>query len=146
MEPRLLRHGNVEVIVQGLPAPQELQWSHVFSDMEIPSGCGGTIVEGEDGLQWSHVFSDMEISMGYLEAIFTELIDASMEPRLLRHGNHMWQGRSTLVPSRLQWSHVFSDMEIRKWLATCLTFIKIVLQWSHVFSDMEMVWPDAQRE
>ena len=87
MEPRLLRHGNVEVIVQGLPAPQELQWSHVFSDMEIPSGCGGTIVEGEDGLQWSHVFSDMEISMGYLEAIFTELIDASMEPRLLRHGN-----------------------------------------------------------
>ena len=62
-----------------------------------------------------------------------------MEPRLLRHGNLGQQGGKLIVfLIELQWSHVFSDMEIKDWYHTVeLTLIE-KLQWSHVFSDMEM--------
>ena len=66
-----------------------LQWSHVFSDMEIIGANGpfGLYVIGW-ALQWSHVFSDMEMVdiIGGLAVTFVFV---------------------------LQWSHVFSDMEIR---------------------------------
>jgi hypothetical protein len=38
-----------------------LQWSHVFSDMEMEPSRDYLKMESP-GLQWSHVFSDMEIS------------------------------------------------------------------------------------
>ena len=37
MEPRLLRHGNADIPEVSEVSLYELQWSHVFSDMEMPS-------------------------------------------------------------------------------------------------------------
>ena len=85
MEPRLLRHGNnVGGSTTVLTDNNVLQWSHVFSDMEIrlASMLASMLVKV---LQWSHVFSDMEIRHVHLVVDFVVM---------------------------LQWSHVFSDMEI----------------------------------
>ena len=50
-------------------------------------------------LQWSHVFSDMEIFKRHGGQLCWN-IKASMEPRLLRHGNRLYDGRSSFDPKR----------------------------------------------
>ena len=86
-----------------------------------------------------------------------------MEPRLLRHGNNVTNGvnlkaissssfngatssqtwksvdkaNELLDKPALQWSHVFSDMEMQIWASGIAVGLP-ALQWSHVFSDMEM--------
>ena len=60
----------------------------------------------------------------------------SMGPRLFRHGNGVSK-QAINNAIKLQWGHVFSDMEI---------FLRVSpgkgitchLQWGHVFSDMEI--------
>ena len=63
-----------------------------------------------------------------------------MGPRLFRRGNHGAPG-TIAVQAKLQWGHVFSDVEIFKtaWITGDLT----ELQWGHVFSDVEITeWAD----
>jgi len=60
----------------------ELQWGHVFSDVETCTGGANTIGIGQ--LQWGHVFSDVETS------------------------NPAWYVDGD---NKLQWGHVFSDVE-----------------------------------
>ena len=48
MEPRLLRHGNVNDYIRACMERMKLQWSHVFSDMEIPTIVCRNIF-GDDG-------------------------------------------------------------------------------------------------
>ena len=115
MEPRLLRHGNPRKSLCPLAIlVKELQWSHVFSDMEI----GGPT-------SW---IASSPITRASMEPrllrhgnggerhgrISSYNSCASMEPRLLRHGNQKTEYYSERVAANaLQWSHVFSDMEIR---------------------------------
>ena len=63
----------------------ELQWGHVFSDVEIVAS--SLLPKGKPKLQWGHVFSDVEMELAGHKA------DADQ--------------------ARLQWGHVFSDVEIR---------------------------------
>jgi len=67
------------------------------------------IVSGvPDELQWGHVFSDVET---YLFAGIKKTPDnASMGPRLFRRGNKIRRliGLGMML---LQWGHVFSDVE-----------------------------------
>jgi len=58
MEPRFFKRGNATAIAEQTAA-RELQWSHVFSNVEIQmqQACSTAITE----LQWSHVFSNVEI-------------------------------------------------------------------------------------
>ena len=87
----------------------ELQWGHVFSDVEIGRSPPVPPLEGQasmgprlfrrgnkewerkitdqDGLQWGHVFSDVEISRS--GASTARLMWASMGPRLFRRGNRV---------------------------------------------------------
>ena len=64
-----------------------------------------------------------------------------MEPRLLRHGNQKFAVSllvTALIAMVLQWSHVFSDMEIFELIQFGYSYPYGWLQWSHVFSDMEI--------
>ena len=109
----------------------QLQWGHVFSDVEIHGGpdplppipkasMGPRLFRrGNDNragfvgrillLQWGHVFSDVEISD-------------------LRPDVRAAQG--------LQWGHVFSDVEMIE--TRYLSKKDLRLQWGHVFSDVEI--------
>ncbi len=62
-------------------------------------------------------------------------VGASMGPRLFRRGN-IFVRLMTHSPARLQWGHVFSDVEIFADLRE--KGIKTKLQWGHVFSDVEI--------
>ena len=57
MEPCLFRHGKSYDQDSHQGGQQQLQWSHVFSDMVRAVGAG--TVQAAKELQWSHVFSDM---------------------------------------------------------------------------------------
>jgi len=61
----------------------ELQWGHVFSDVEIEKM--SFYFDEVKLLQWGHVFSDVEISLCFV--ISTTKNIASMGPRLFRRGN-----------------------------------------------------------
>ena len=134
MGPRLFRRGNL-IRVFPLGSLRELQWGHVFSDVEI-------MVEGVT----------LDLDRG-----------ASMGPRLFRRGNTgsgstgCWAGNgfngatsfqtwkyqmthSELSERReLQWGHVFSDVEMVA--SAVLHLLDSQLQWGHVFSDVEMLAP-----
>jgi len=109
-----------------------LQWSHVFSNVEI--GTRSIRPFSQTVLQWSHVFSNVEIRARTADEICA--VSASMEPRFFKRGNVYLVHRNCAVCRELQWSHVFSNVEIRNSRAkmACLT----PLQWSHVFSNVEM--------
>jgi len=81
MGPRLFRRGNVVETLKRYQLNQ-LQWGHVFSDVETKRQAERLI--GNMGLQWGHVFSDVETA----NAIVTVIYDGT-----------------------LQWGHVFSDVE-----------------------------------
>jgi hypothetical protein len=78
---------------------------------------------------------EMALSLAGVSKILNR---ASMEPRLLRHGNNANQSivQKLELPG-LQWSHVFSDMETPR-ACESSPRKKSRLQWSHVFSDMEI--------
>ena len=88
---------------------QELQWGHVFSDVEMAGAPVGPQLPGAR-LQWGHVFSDVEMTL-------LERPDTNSE-------------------GKLQWGHVFSDVEMYHWWT--LDVEGVALQWGHVFSDVEM--------
>ncbi len=58
-----------------------------------------------------------------------------MEPCLFRHGKRGPRPGASTCYTRLQWSHVFSDM-VRSSIAPGGGKHTAALQWSHVFSDM----------
>jgi len=60
-------------------------------------------------LQWGHVFSDVEILLEYIPVVVSSA--ASMGPRLFRRGNVSCFLRDFRY-FVLQWGHVFSDVEI----------------------------------
>jgi len=62
----------------------ELQWSHVFSNVEICSN-GTTSPPATQPLQWSHVFSNVEIDARVKQDNASP--NASMEPRFFKRGN-----------------------------------------------------------
>jgi len=59
-----------------------------------------------------------------------------MEPRFFKRGNRPVHGTVFFAGLMLQWSHVFSNVEMR----TDNAFLRVVqlLQWSHVFSNVEI--------
>ena len=59
MGPRLFRRGNLDRPSKQIHAVQ-LQWGHVFSDVEMRSRRKGPLCPYAT-LQWGHVFSDVEI-------------------------------------------------------------------------------------
>ena len=59
MGPRLFRRGNVPVSFDPQLPYWQLQWGHVFSDVEIVKMTW--VAVGDAKLQWGHVFSDVEI-------------------------------------------------------------------------------------
>jgi len=82
MEPRFFKRGNELGICTVLPPRTLLQWSHVFSNVEM----GDQIysLRRIKKLQWSHVFSNVEIiGTGGCRAFD----HASMEPRFFKRGN-----------------------------------------------------------
>jgi len=155
MEPRLLRRGNRGNGQQVAGSVRELQWSHAFSDVETPAS-GSDSAAGKyasmeprllrrgnndsDPEKRAEAQASMEprlLRRGNMDldgSIWTILQDASMEPRLLRRGN-----RTTAInpglPSTLQWSHAFSDVETN--LHRHVLANHESLQWSHAFSDVE---------
>ena len=62
--------------------PRQLQWGHVFSDVEIVTSLG--VATCTATLQWGHVFSDVEIGS---DSDHIRIDHASMGPRLFRRGN-----------------------------------------------------------
>ena len=82
MEPCLFRHGKEVRRNETHKNYTGLQWSHVFSDM-VSSLTGGVRYLLRQ-LQWSHVFSDMVRVVAVLDR--PDLLGASMEPCLFRHG------------------------------------------------------------
>ena len=108
-----------------------LQWGHVFSDVETPILMDN--VKSREMLQWGHVFSDVETASAV--AAITASSSASMGPRLFRRGNSLsmniskrrhfrfngatsfqtWkldiEGIGRSGHRKLQWGHVFSDVE-----------------------------------
>ena len=108
-------------------------------------------------LQWGHVFSDVETKKRAAPSHRGR--HASMGPRLFRRGNttkinkilnmtagfngatsfqtwkHNEAVKTVKFSARLQWGHVFSDVE------TGLSGVNVLatfwLQWGHVFSDVE---------
>ena len=155
MGPRLFRRGNKFNLVHALD-PVQLQWGHVFSDVEIGRSAGR--FRSRLWLQWGHVFSDVEI-VRLAQALQYSAV-ASMGPRLFRRGNIEAQ-RAAGEARMLQWGHVFSDVEMpgilgnpypnpsrfneatsfQTWKSDlldmkCLEMLR--LQWGHVFSDVEI--------
>ena len=89
MEPRLLRHGNAVLPSHAASTPiVELQWSHVFSDMEI----GELTDDGPESVSTASMEPRL-LRHGNIATVLCILLCvcsmASMEPRLLRHGNKM---------------------------------------------------------
>ena len=82
MEPCLFRHGKDDDLDDMSTTLQELQWSHVFSDMvRKDADAAWSAVKV---LQWSHVFSDMVRVRVNTPTL--RVWEASMEPCLFRHG------------------------------------------------------------
>jgi len=67
-----------------LTRPTTLQWSHVFSNVEMLHKKGESWKFG-NLLQWSHVFSNVEMT-GELRIVLQNVM-ASMEPRFFKRGN-----------------------------------------------------------
>jgi len=82
MGPRLCRRGNEQPHREFCQEIQ-LQWGHVFVDVEMPGASGGICGPGQ----------------------------ASMGPRLCRRGNEQ-PHREFCQEIQLQWGHVFVDVEI----------------------------------
>ena len=136
MEPCLFRHGKLFDLLLFLDGFEQLQWSHVFSDM-VRNGWTELRALVEP-LQWSHVFSDMvsdwrrrdhrPAALASMEPCLfrhgKQIIDhntvlaagASMEPCLFRHGKARRLKKKVREIEQLQWSHVFSDMVSKKTL------------------------------
>jgi len=113
MGPRLFRRGN-GVFCKYFNARPELQWGHVFSDVETLTP--PAIVQHDEMLQWGHVFSDVETP---------EAAEIDLEYMRLQWG-HVFSDVETpeaaeidLEYMRLQWGHVFSDVE---------TFLPLVVE------------------
>ena len=132
MEPRFFKRGNLQFVAQVPIVKLRLQWSHVFSNVEMRSRRQFGVWQYL--LQWSHVFSNVEIielriAMSYNTSLqwshvfsnvemFTlpptsrRLTTASMEPRFFKRGNTinlLFLSQRWLL---LQWSHVFSNVEM----------------------------------
>jgi len=109
MGPRLFRRGNLRrwiehnVTLKASMGPRLFRRGNTF---HLP---GNRNEERE--LQWGHVFSDVEIRSA--EARTSSPDAASMGPRLFRRGN-VASGASAYIYAyaELQWGHVFSDVEI----------------------------------
>jgi len=129
MEPRLLRRGN-DRAKTGLNNLTSLQWSHAFSDVETMTPSprawayrsfnGATPSQTWKQWRWRQTwrrqagFNGATPSQtwkpGDQPAVFRRGAVASMEPRLLRRGNHdVNEGEADSMA--LQWSHAFSDVE-----------------------------------
>ena len=82
---------NVEILNRRVfsPVPRVLQWSHVFSNVEISRLTWCAINQGT--LQWSHVFSNVEMPPLAVMPPLSPL--ASMEPRFFKRGNRQAAGR-----------------------------------------------------
>jgi len=118
----------------------KLQWSHVFSNVEMLEF---TIWrQGKRMLQWSHVFSNVEMPVNQPVAdadisasmeprffkrgnplgfviIVRNVRIASMEPRFFKRGNVASQLQKSEEIAMLQWSHVFSNVEILRQIPPC---------------------------
>ena len=87
---------------------QLLQWGHVFSDMEIKPF--KMVMDGEeDASMGPRLFRHGNNNK--IIGVITSF-SASMGPRLFRHGNALFDSGLKIISKRLQWGHVFSDMEI----------------------------------
>ncbi len=131
MEPCLFRHGKVTDADRRIVKVEQLQWSHVFSDMvrELRDRLSNILERasmepclfrhGKAGAEKRGVGAEdasMEPCLfrhGKTENKIPRRgprTGASMEPCLFRHGKSQWCDEGGILRCRLQWSHVFSDM------------------------------------
>jgi len=108
MEPRFFKRGNLIIEVRMMRVNRTLQWSHVFSNVEI------VLVAYHRGIQYSS-FNGATFFQTWkcanCRADYRAPKAASMEPRFFKRGNAV---RPVVYAARveLQWSHVFSNVEI----------------------------------
>ena len=132
MGPRLFRRGNSS-FRPVIAAEEELQWGHVFSDVEINGKRKGTRAEAG---RFNGATSFQTWKWEQHDALSAHVLSASMGPRLFRRGNRFQVDCMEPTSKLLQWGHVFSDVEI--FSAISQYSLDISLQWGHVFSDVEM--------
>ena len=131
MEPRFFKRGNRAAIVAEAIADYQLQWSHVFSNVEI-NYLRSQVAEKQQASMEPRFFKRGNTVTRRSHAGHNT---ASMEPRFFKRGN--CRGASlSLNWTALQWSHVFSNVEIAE--SCAVSEIRHMLQWSHVFSNVEM--------
>ena len=120
-----------QCVFQLAPLPKQLQWGHVFSDVEIAwifdrvhynyrASMGPRLFRrGNGGRKWRDC-DDCGASMGprlfrrgnfLAHAGRAAAVLASMGPRLFRRGNFFIRNFFDNV-HKLQWGHVFSDVEM----------------------------------
>jgi len=155
MGPRLFRRGNTVYDAASNTPYYLLQWGHVFSDVETwKSDCSREIVRqasmgprlfrrgnnepdqhnrnGSNSFNGATSFQTWKL--GILDG-YVWVQKASMGPRLFRRGNAGRITRIRQLARRLQWGHVFSDVETRT--SRRVADPNDGLQWGHVFSDVE---------
>ena len=131
MGPRLFRRGNPR---KNSPKTSSLwlQWGHVFSDVEILSAgamlpfihrasMGPRLFRRGNYSSLPHPDSQRCASMGprlfrrgnnKMATVVSVWIGASMGPRLFRRGNGTPCRSCSRTHAKLQWGHVFSDVEM----------------------------------
>ena len=133
MGPRLFRRGNLLRV--SVSRSTAISFNGATSFQTWKSHSAGDRFKAARELQWGHVFSDVEISA--TQPTGSTANEASMGPRLFRRGNQEVQPlRPGSGICRLQWGHVFSDVEMT--IGSPGTYTFYVLQWGHVFSDVEI--------
>jgi len=108
MEPRFFKRGNGIFMTCGTSSITKLQWSHVFSNVEIA------------------------LSLWQVPAA----IEASMEPRFFKRGND-----SDFIPSTATIQSFNGATFFQTWkypVPIKMTSSVMMLQWSHVFSNVEI--------
>ncbi len=114
--------------------PRQLQWGHVFSDVEIKqirfgiglrsaASMGPRLFRRGNHTYPANIDSFICASMGprlfrrgniaVSVSLWLAAHDASMGPRLFRRGNALNVWTIPAQITKLQWGHVFSDVEIR---------------------------------
>jgi len=130
MGPRLFRRGD-KVPSSSITTQTRLQWGHVFSDVEMMSSKRS--LRYRIASMGPRLFRRGDEIVGIRPG---EKLHASMGPRLFRRGDLKMRIGILEARRKLQWGHVFSDVEITA--SRSLGPIRNVLQWGHVFSDVEI--------
>jgi len=108
MEPRFFKRGNAQPH-SGFDADLKLQWSHVFSNVEITRRVRQELTSTAASMEPRFFKRGNE----FFEVVFIKsFTEASMEPRFFKRGNIQRRHQNLFGGGALQWSHVFSNVEM----------------------------------